>query len=212
MIVAFAGTGSRFFKTLLSVNLAVLRARSGHKICLIDTDPRESAYAWSCERRSARQWPSIAGRAPSGRVLEHEIKELDPEYADLLINTGGHDSQGTLSALIAARIAVVPVTVDDVDVDRHYALIARLNSARMFNPALKVLFVVVTDGATPAALQLAAVRLYVAHVMSATLAETVLHVHGERDYGRGRCVCDAETCDPEAAAELHSLYREIYVH
>lgn len=211
MIVALAGTGSGLFRTLLSVNLAVLRARSGRKICLIDTDPRESAYTWSCERRAARQWPSIPGRAPSSRVLEHEIRELAPEYADLLINTGGRDSQASLPALIAARIVVVPVAVD-IDVDRDYPLIARLNSARMFNPALKVLFVVVTDGATPAAEGLAAVRLYAAHVMSASLAGTVLHVHGGRDYGRGRCVCDAATCDPEAAAELHSLYREIYVH
>lgn len=212
MIVALASTESRFLKQLLSINLAVLRARSGRKICLIDTDPRESAYTWSCERRSARQWPSIAGRAPSARMLAHEIQELGPEYADLLINTGGHDSPGMLPALIAARVVVVPVTVDQVDLERHYALIARLNSARMFNPGLKVLFVVVADGVTPPPEKLAAVRLYVAHVMSATLADTVLHLHGERDYGRGRCVCDAQTCDPDAAAELHSLYREIYIH
>lgn len=212
MIVALASTESRFLKQHLSINLAVLRARSGRKICLIDSDPREHAYAWSCERRCARQWPSIAGRAPSARMLAHEIEELGPEYADLLINTGGHDSAGMLPALIAARVVVVPVTVDQVDLERHYPLIARLNSARMFNPGLKVLFVVVTDGATPTPEQLAAVRLYVAHVMSATLAGTVLHVDGERDYGRGRCVCDAQTCDPDAAAELHALYREIYVH
>lgn len=215
MIVALAGSAGRVLETLLSVNLAVLRARSGRKICLIDTGPRAhprtSAYAWSCERRSARQWPSIPGRAASSRALAHEIEAMGPEYGDLFITAGGNDSQGTLSALIAARIVVVPVTVDHVDVERHYPLIARLNSARMFNPALKVLFVVVTDGATPPAGQLAAVKRYVGQVMSATLAETVLHLHGERDYGRGRCVCDAETCDPEAAAELHSLYREIYV-
>lgn len=216
MIVALAGSGSLAAGTLLLVNLAVLRARSGRKICLIDTAPRAhphmSAFAWSCEWRSARQWPSIAGRAASSHMLAHDIDELVPEYGDLFIDTDGHDSQGTLSALIAARIVVVPVTVDHVDVDRHYPLIARLNAARMFNPALQVLFVLVTDGATPPAGQLAAVRRYVAQVMSATLAETVLHLHGDRDVGRGRCVCDAETCDPEAAAELHALYREIYVH
>lgn len=214
MIVALAGIDSRLLKVLLSVNLAVLRARSGHKICLVDADPREQAYSWSCARRFARQWPTIPGRAPASSVLAHEIGALCPDYPDLLINTGNHDSQETLSAVIAARVVVVPVTVDQVDIDRDYALIARLNSARMFNPALKVLFVVVTDGATPPAAQLAAVRLYVAHVMSATLAATVLHLHAGRQhgYGRGRCVCDAETCDPETAAELHSLYREIYVH
>jgi hypothetical protein len=32
----------------------------------------------------------------------------------------------------------------------------------------------------------------------------------EIDYGIGRCVCDAETCDPARAAEMHALYREVY--
>jgi len=216
MIVAIASNDVRAIKTLLSVNLAVLRARSGRKICLIDSDPREGAYAWSCERRSVRQWPTIPGRAPSSRVFDHALQQLGPDYADLLINTGAHDRHETLSALIAARVVVVPITVDHADVDRDYPLIARLNAARMFNPHLKVLFVLVAGDpaltAAPSAAQLAAVRVYVAHVMSATLAETVVHVHGEHDYGRGRCICDAETCDPEAAAEIHSLYREIFVH
>ncbi|NML62825.1 hypothetical protein HHL21_17425 [Massilia sp. RP-1-19] len=58
---------------------------------------------------------------------------------------------------------------------------------------------------------MAAVRLYAAHVMSATLAATVLHAPHALEYGQGRCVCDAETCDPEMAAELNSLYREVYM-
>ncbi|WP_426176893.1 hypothetical protein [Massilia sp. TWR1-2-2] len=114
--------------------------------------------------------------------------------------------------MIAARIVIVPVTVDQVDIDLPYALVARLNSARMSNPALKVIFVLVTDSSTPSLQQLAAVRLYVTQVMSATLAHTVLHVHDTYDYGLGRCVCDAEICDPGAAAELNSLYHEVYVH
>jgi len=216
MIVAIASIDVRAIKALLSVNLAVLRARSGRKICLVDSDPRKGAYTWSCERRSARQWPTIPGRALSSRVFDRELQQLGPHYADLLINTGAHDGAETLSALIAARVVVVPITVDHVDVDRDYPLIARLNAARMFNPQLKVLFVLVADdvvsSAAPTAAELAGVRVYVAQVMSATLAGTVVHVHGEHDYGRGRCICDAETCDPEAAAEVHSLYGEIFVH
>ena len=40
MIVAIASLEGHY-KTHLSANLAVLRARSGRKICLIDTDPKE---------------------------------------------------------------------------------------------------------------------------------------------------------------------------
>lgn len=211
MIVAIANVEGRFIKTLLTANLAVLRARSGRKICLIDTDPQASAYRWSCDRSSAGQGPSVTGRALCGRMQSREIEKLGLAYGDLLINTGNFDRQETLSALIAARMVIVPVTVDQVDVDAQYPLIARLNSARMFNPALKVLFVIVTDGFTPSAEQLATVRSYVAQVMSATLSATVLHVPGAYDYGLGRCVCDAGTCDPGTAAKLNSLYREVYL-
>lgn len=211
MIVAIASVEGHY-KTHLSANLAVLRARSGRKICSIDTDTTEFAYSWGCDRSIAAQAPWVMARTLSGPMLSREIANLGPSYGDLLINTGGHGRHETLTALIAARIVIVPVTVDQVDLDVHYALMARLNSARMFNPALKVIFVFVTDSSTPSPQQMAAVRLYVAQVMSATLTHTVLHVHGTYDYGLGRCVCDAETCDPEAAAEFNSLYHEVYIH
>lgn len=212
MIVAIASIQGQSRKTLLAANLAVLRARSGRKICLIDVDPRRSAYSWSCERSEAGQGPFVPARVLGGRSLTHEIEDLTAGYSDLLINTGEVETQEARSALIAARIVIVPVQVGNVNLDSQYPLIARLNSARMFNPSLKVLFVIVSDESSPSPDQLAAVRLYVAHVMSATLAATVLHAPCTHDYGQGRCACDAETCDPDAAAELNALYREVYMH
>ena len=55
-----------------------------------------------------------------------------------------------------------------------------------------------------------AVLAHVARVEDATLAETVLHAPAAREYGPGRCVSDATTCDPDAAAELRALYDEVY--
>ncbi|NHZ34573.1 hypothetical protein [Massilia rubra] len=212
MIVAIASIQGQALKALLAANLAVLRALSGRTICLIDVDPRHSAYSWSCERSVVGQGPSVPARLLGARSLVREIEELTAGFSDLLINTGEVETQEARSALIAARVVLVPIQVGNVDLDSQYPLIARLNSARMFNPSLKVLFVIVADGAVPSPEQMAAVRLYVAHVMSATLAATVLHVACSRDYGQGRCASDAQTCDPDAAAELHSLYREVYMH
>ncbi|NHZ44694.1 hypothetical protein [Massilia aquatica] len=212
MIVAIASIQGHALKALLAANLAVLRARSGRTICMIDVDPCRSAYRWSCERSAAGQRPSVPTRTLDARSLAREIDNLSAGFSDLLINTGEVETQEARSALIAARVVLVPVQVGDVDLDSRYPLIARLNSARMFNPSLKVLFVIVSDGPAPSPQQLAAVRLYVAHVMSATLVATVLHVPCSHDYGQGRCASDAQTCDPDAAAELHALYREVYTH
>ncbi|ATQ74927.1 hypothetical protein CR152_10615 [Massilia violaceinigra] len=212
MIVAIASIQGKPLKTPLAANLALLRARSGRTICLIDVDPRRSAYSCSCARSAAGQSPSVPTRTLDARSLAREIEELTPGFSDLLINTGEVETQEARPALIAARVVLVPVQVGNVDLESQYPLIARLNSARMFNPSLKVLFVIVSDGSTPSPEQLAAVRLYVAHVMSATLVATVLHAPCSHDDGQGRCASDAQTCDPDAAAELHALYREIYTH
>jgi chromosome partitioning protein len=113
-------------------------------------------------------------------------------------------------ALAAARLVVVPVQAEHIDLATQYKLIGRLSVARAANPALRVLFVVVSGVSGPRADALAAIRAYVSRVVSATLASTVLHVPPGCDYGQGRCVCDAETCDPDVAGEMHALYDEVY--
>jgi chromosome partitioning protein len=87
---------------------------------------------------------------------------------------------------------VVPVTPGQVDLDSQYQLIARLNAARMFNPGLRVLFVLVGVDGAPSDEERAAVRAFAARVMSATLASTII---------RGA-----------APADMDALYREVFNH
>jgi chromosome partitioning protein len=84
------------------------------------------------------------------------------------------------------------VTPQQVDLGAQYQLIARLNAARMFNPDLRVLFALVGGADTPTDEERAAVRAYVARVMSATLAGTII---------RGA-----------APADMAALYREVFHH
>lgn len=213
MIVAITGGIDTRAPCALAANLAVLRTRSGSRMCLLDIDPARSAYRWGCERNEAGQGPALASLALpmlSARSPADGIDRIAASYSDLLIHTGACSGQDSRSALLSARLVVVPLAPAGYDLDTNYALVAELNGARMFNPSLKVLFVMLADGAEPGALEWARARLYVHEVMSATLAATVLHLPAAGDYGQGRCVCDAETCDPDAAAELHALYREVY--
>lgn len=95
--------------------------------------------------------------------------------AVVLVDAEGRDSAESHAALAAARLAVVPVTPEQADLSTRYQLIARLNAARMFNPGLHVLFVQVGGAGEPTDAERAVVRAYVAQVMSATLAGTVIH-------------------------------------
>jgi len=190
MIVAIANQSGGAGKTIVANNLALLRARAGRKVMLVDTDPGAAASSWCSELAAAGVRPRVATRAITGRSLVEDLEQLRARYNDIVIDTEGRDTAESRAALIAARLVVVPVTPMQVDLSTQYQLIARLNAARMFNPGLRVLFVLVGGIDEPTAEERAAVRAYASRVMSATLANTV--VHGQ------------------APADMDALYREVF--
>jgi chromosome partitioning protein len=190
MIVAIANQNGGAGKTIIANNLALLRTRSGRKVMLVDTDPRGASCAWCGELAAAGVQPRVAARAITGRTLVHDLELLRTRYNDIVIDTEGRDTAESRAALIAARLVVVPVTPDQADLSSQYKLIARLNCARMFNPGLRVLFVLVAED--PSEVERATVRAYAARVMSATLASTILHGQGQ------------------APADMDALYREVF--
>jgi chromosome partitioning protein len=190
MIVAIANQNGGAGKTIIANNLALLRTRSGRKVMLVDTDPRGASCAWCGELAAAGVQPRVAARAITGRTLVHDIELLRTRYNDIVIDTEGRDTAESRAALIAARLVVVPVTPEQADLASQYKLIARLNCARMFNPGLRVLFVLVAEH--PSDEERAAVRAYAARVMSATLANTIIHSQGQ------------------APADMDALYREVF--
>lgn len=208
MIIAIAGQGGSA-AAIVSQNLALLRARAGRRVLLVDTDPQQALGRWAEQRFEHGLKPNILAECITGGDLGVRVDSLQRRCHDLLIYTGSGAGAASRAALIAARTVVVPVTPGQVDLDGQYQLIARLNAARMFNPGLRVLFVVMGGCCDPGDEEMAAVRRYVAHVISASLAGTVIHTPGVS--GEGLCVCEAPERDARAAAEMKELYRAVFV-
>jgi len=166
MIVAIANQGTG--RSKVADHLAALRSRSGRKVLLLGSTPQKG--------------------------LQSELEKLQQHYQDIFIDTEGRDTLDSRSALIAARLAVVPVHVDEVDLGSQYKLIDRLNSARMFNPGLRVVFVIIGGATDPDRDEMAAVRAYVSQVMSASLAGTVIHA----------------PAPGTLAADMKALYGEVF--
>jgi len=209
MIIAIVNQHGNPDRTIVARNLAVLRARSGRRVCLLSTDSTGQSD-WCDERSSAGVRPWIDTRQVGSRAVKTRLAALRPLFNDILIDAGTRDTDQCRCVLAAARLVVVPVRGAALDLDLQYRLLARLNGARAFNPAMRVLFVAVSGPAGPGADERAAVLAHVARVQYATLAATILHAPAAFDYGPGRCVTDAATCDPDAAAEMHALYDEVY--
>lgn len=209
MIIAIVNQHSNPDRTVIARNLAVLRARSGRRVCLMSTDAARS-QDWGAERGAAAVRPWIDTRHVGSRAVKTRLAALRPLFNDILVDAGARDTEECRCVLASARLVVVPVRGSEIDLDCQYRLLGRLNAARVFNPGMRVLFVAVSGAAGPGADERAAVLAHVARVQDASLSNVVLHQPTAHDYGPGRCVCDAETCDPEAAGEMHALYDEVY--
>jgi chromosome partitioning protein len=209
MIIAIVNQHGIPERTVVARNLAVLRARSGRRVCLMTTAAGTDSD-WCNDRSSAGVRPWIDTRHVGSRAVETRLAALRPLFNDILIDAGARDTDGCRCVLAASRLVVVPVRGGALDLDLQYRLLARLNGARVLNPGLRVLFVAVSGPAGPDANERAAVLAHVSRVQNATLASTVLHGPAAFDYGLGRCVSDAAACDPDAAAEMQALYDEVY--
>lgn len=210
MIVTIANCAPPGIRALVAENLALLRARAGRKVLLVDTGAGQECQRWSAERACAHLRPSLAVRVLRGLGGSAEIERLRADVDDVVILTDGSGGPECRWALIAAQVALVPLAPDRADIDTHYECIARLNSARMFNPGLRVLFAAMAGERTPTPPELAAVRAYASQVMAAAVAETIVHVPALA-WGTdmpGRCACDIESST--GAAEMATLYGEVY--
>lgn len=133
MIVTIATYAPEDAAGLVAENLALLRARSGRKVLLMDATSRQSCRQWATERECLHLGPRIEARAVRGFGLSQELERLSPHFGDGVIDTDGGNGHDCRAALIMAQIAVVPLAPAQADVDIRYDPIARLDNARTLN-------------------------------------------------------------------------------
>jgi chromosome partitioning protein len=212
MIVTIANEKGGAEKSILANNLAALCALDGRNVLLIDADPHETSLTWSSERSAAGIKPKVPARAISGKGLQPELENLAPRYNDIVIDTEGRDSLGSRSALIAARVVIIPVQPDQMDSASEEKLIARIDAARLFNPSLRVLFVIAGVKDDPSMGDLAAVRSLVAKIRAATLADMVIHEQAaiRNAFGKGLSMSEYTPAEIRATAEMTNLYSQVF--
>ncbi|MEM8514581.1 chromosome partitioning protein [Massilia sp. MP_M2] len=148
MIIAIVNQHDNPERTVVARNLAVLRARAGRRVYLMTTAGNGDSD-WSAERNGAGVQPWIETHQVGSRAVKMRLAALRPLVDDILIDAGMRDADGCRCVLAESRLVVVPVRGGARDLDLHDRLLARLNGARTFNPAMRVLFVAVSSPVDP---------------------------------------------------------------
>jgi chromosome partitioning protein len=92
-------------KSTLCISLAIAAQQAGHSVCILEMDRQATISDWAEQRQ--RETPEVA--QIDATQLDDVMSRLrESAYDFVLIDTPGVDSPGTLSAIRAADLCVIP--------------------------------------------------------------------------------------------------------
>jgi len=137
MILVTGGIKGGTGKTTLAANLAVMRSRRERDVLLVDADDQQSASEFVAVRTEEMEDPGFTCIRLDGKAVRDQVQRLEEKYDDIIIDTGGRDTNSQRAALTIADLLLVPFGPRSLDLwtlDRVEELIG---NARTINPDLR---------------------------------------------------------------------------
>jgi len=104
MIVIVAGVKGGTGKTTIATNFAVMRAKEGCEVLLIDADSQMSSSDFISVRQEECHDPKITCITSTGRDIKDEIQKLEQKFDDVIVDAGGRDSTTLRSSLLVGDV------------------------------------------------------------------------------------------------------------
>lgn len=112
VVLCVGSTKGGVGKSTICVNLAVVMAKRGKKVLLIDTDRQQSALQW----RALRGENDIAALAANQPTIHRDLENFHNSFDVIILDSGGRDTALFRSAMGAADLLLIPVLPSEFDI------------------------------------------------------------------------------------------------
>jgi chromosome partitioning protein len=178
---------------------------------LVDADSQGTSSTWS-DTRKEKDVPQLPCISLRGGKVHVELKELAQHYKDIIIDTGGADSQEFRSALLAAHTLLLPLRPGSFDFWTLMKMQEVVSMADAFNEGLKAVICLyqVPPSARERAKREAAEILAEMPRFSLLDSLVVFRAAFNHCSGEGLVVSEVASRDVKACAEVSFLHDELF--
>lgn len=212
MIIMVGGEKGGVGKTTLATHLAVARRTLGGSVVLVDADSQGTSSTWSDARKEHHEVPQVPCVSLRGGKVHVELRELARHYNDVVVDTGGADSQEFRSAMLASNILLMPLRPGSFDFWTLLKMQEVVSLAEGFNDALRAFVVLsqVPPSAVDRARREATEILADMPRFKLLSTHTVFRASFNHSAGEGLTVDEMPRRDPKACSEIALLHSELF--
>jgi chromosome partitioning protein len=211
MIIIAGGIKGGSGKTTAATNLAVIRAREGRDVLLVDADDQETATDFTNLRNErAEQGARYTNIKLTGAAVRTETLRLASKYQDIIIDTGGRDTTSQRAALTVADLLLVPFVPRSFDLWTLEKVADLVDEMKAANPKLRAFTFL--NRADPRGTDNDETGEVLRENKALQFLETPLGARKafSNAAAAGLAVTELRPADPKAVEEITALYRYVF--
>lgn len=135
MIVLFGGEKGGTGKTTISTALATAFLEMKKDFIVVDADKQQSFTTWTKIRRIEKR--ATVPVVSLFSEIDGDILNLSKKYENIIIDTGGRDSQEFRTALMVSDLFIAPLRPSKIDVETFPKVMDAVYANSRLNPKLK---------------------------------------------------------------------------
>ena len=137
-ILVAGGIKGGIGKSTLAANLAVLAARVGKEVLLVDADPQETTATWAAARsEQAGDLVPVTTVSIVGKQIRDELRRLSEKYGVVVVDAGARDTSTQRAALSVASLVLLPFPPRGPDLWTLDAVAQTISDVRTINEGLR---------------------------------------------------------------------------